>query len=265
MEEGFLLESQNNDLPLVLVVEDQPDLSDFIASSLSKSYHCIVAKNGVEGFELAKQQVPDLIISDIMMPEMDGNELCKRLKEDELTSHIPIILLTAKADQENVIEGLASGANDYLKKPFSLAELKLRIHNQLESIRKIQQHFQAKKEHTLTEIPPTFCNAKDVLFLEKINQTIESNIDNAQLGVDLLADKIALSNSQLTRKLKSITGMSPALLIKNQRMEKALTLLKQGENISEVAWSVGFDSPAYFGKVFKAHFGFTPSESQEQK
>jgi signal transduction histidine kinase/DNA-binding response OmpR family regulator len=265
MTEDYFVEDQNTDLPLVLVVEDQPDLSAFIVSNLSKSYHCMVAKNGVEGLELAKQNVPDLIVSDIMMPEMDGNELCKRLKDDELTSHIPIILLTAKADQDDVIEGLTSGANDYLKKPFSVAELKLRIHNQLESIRKIQQRFQASKEHTTTEISSILCNTKDVDFLEKVSTFIENNIDNAQLGVDLLADKMALSSSQLARKLKSITGMSPAFLIKNQRMNKALELLKQGENISEVAWSVGFDSPAYFGKVFKTHFGFTPSEAQEQK
>lgn len=265
VEDDIFVENQDTDLPLVLVVEDQPDLSAFIVSSLSKSYRCIVAKNGVEGLELAKQNVPDIIVSDIMMPEMDGNELCKHLKDSELTSHIPIILLTAKADQDDVIEGLTSGANDYLKKPFSVAELKLRIHNQLESIRKIQQRFQASKEHTTAEISSILCNTKDIDFLEKVNKFIENNVDNVQLGVDLLADKMALSSSQLTRKLKSITGMSPALLIKNQRMNKAFVLLQQGKNISEVAWSVGFDSPAYFGKVFKTHFGFTPSEAQEQK
>ncbi len=250
-----------NELPLILIVEDQPDLREFIVSNLSQSYQCITAKNGVEGIEMANKFIPDLIVSDIMMPEMNGNVMCQKLKEAELTSHIPIILLTAKAEQENIIEGLSVGANDYLTKPFSVNELALRINNQIETIRKIQNRFQADKIPTIEDLSTAFSNQKDVDFLERLYQIIENNIDNNQLGVDFLADQIALSASQLSRKLKSISGLTPAILIKDIRMKKAVELLKKGESVSDVAWSVGFESPAYFGKVFKAHFGFAPSDS----
>lgn len=256
--------TSENELPVVLIVEDQPDLSEFIVQNLRSSYHCLVARNGNEGFEMAIEFIPDLIVSDIMMPEMNGYELCEKLKDQEMTSHIPVILLTAKAEQENRMQGLRIGANDYLTKPFSVAELNLRIQNQIITIKKNQQYFKLKNDSIAEEVSNfDSLNTRDKEFLDKMYQCIHTNISNFQLGVDLIASEMALSNSQLTRKLKSITDLTPASLIKEIRLEKAIEMLRDGETVAAVSWKIGYDNPAYFGKIFKAHFGFAPSETKQ--
>jgi signal transduction histidine kinase/DNA-binding response OmpR family regulator len=249
---------QTEEKPLILVVEDQPELRTFITANIGADFQYIEAENGEIGLELANAHLPDLIISDVMMPVLNGLELCRAIKGNHLTSHIPFILLTAKADQDDKISGLQVGADDYVVKPFSIEELRLRIRNAIrlqESIRNQFQNGQVPVVENVKEL-----SARDREFLRKLTDYIEENISNTQLGVNDLTGIIHLSLSQLTRKLKTITGHTPSDLIKNIRLQKALELLKSDMNVSEVSWAVGFDNPAYFGKVFKKHFGVAPSE-----
>jgi DNA-binding response OmpR family regulator len=207
--------------------------------------------------------VPDLIISDVMMPLMNGLELCQTIKENTATSHIPFILLTAKAQEADKIQGLETGADDYILKPFSVAELRLKVRNRLRLQENIRQRFQGatavQNEEAAAHDWPEMA-ARDHEFLANLTTAIEANIDNKQLGVEYLTHVAHLSQRQLSRKLRAITGHTPLDLIRHTRLQKALQHLQAGMNVSEAAWEVGFDDPAYFGKVFKKHFGVPPSE-----
>ncbi|WP_166666214.1 hybrid sensor histidine kinase/response regulator transcription factor [Myroides indicus] len=250
-------ELQNAELPLLLIIEDQPDLRSFIVQNLGEEYRYAEASNGKDGMKLAKELLPDLIISDVMMPDADGFELCETLKNDVITSHIPIILLTAKAEQKDKLTGLETGADDYLTKPFSLAELKLRVRNILSFKELLRKKFEGSTIPSAEEIPEL--SSRDLKFVEDVTELVEKNISNLQFGVNILAEGVFLSVSQLTRKLKTITGKTPADFIRNMRLEKAIELLKKGESVAQVSWTVGFEDPVYFSKVFKKHFGFSPS------
>lgn len=250
--------SVDENTPIVLVVEDQIEIRKLIVENLNESYQFLEAENGQKGIELAEQYLPDLIISDIMMPDVDGFELCKHLKNNMATSHIPIILLTAKADMSDKILGLEIGAEDYLTKPFSLAEVKLKIRNILQSRALFRKIFQNKaiisKDKDIDEF-----NQKEREFIEKLEKVVLNHIDNPQFGVPKLAEEMYLSSSQLTRKLNSLIDTSPAKYIRTIRLTKAKELLKEGFNVSETAWEVGFEDPVYFSKTFKKHFGEAPS------
>lgn len=250
--------------PIILVIEDQPELRRFIAENIGEDYSCIEAENGKTGYELAQKHIPDLIISDVMMPEMNGFELCKSVKENGITSHIPVILLTAKADKNDKIAGLEIGADDYILKPFSIEELRLRVRNSIRLQQSLRNKFKngqiPEREEEFPELSPY-----DRDFLLKLTSTIKENISNSRFTVTDLAEAVHLSQSQLTRKLKAVTGHTPSDLIKNIRFEKALALLRENMSISDVSWSVGFEDPAYFGKAFKKHFGIAPSEFQNKK
>lgn len=253
----------NEELPIALIVEDNSGLRDFIKSSLTDQFRIYEAVNGLEGIEMAKELIPDIIISDIMMPKADGIELCQTLKNDDATSHIPIILLTAKAGEEQKLEGLKIGADDYLTKPFSLNELRVRSEN-LVNIRKVLR--EKLKSSLLTKVEETELDSKDKKFLNKVIDIINENLTSENFGVESLASKIGLSTSQLNRKINAITGESPVKFIRNIRLKKAFDMLKADtNNISEIAYSTGFDSPGYFTKVFKKHFGFLPSEKDKFK
>lgn len=247
-----------NNLPLILVVEDQTELRRFIIDNLGLEYQYAEAINGKEGIKLAEELMPDLIISDVMMPEVDGLALCQHLKGNMSTSHIPIILLTAKADDVDKLQGLETGANDYLTKPFSLAEIRLRIKNILNLSLLLQRKFEGVTIPKLEETPEL--NARDREFIEKIHEVIQSQISNSQFGVQVLADSLFLSSSQFSRKLKSITGKTPAEYIRDFKLQKAIEILKTGSSVAETGWEVGFEDPVYFSKVFKKHVGFPPSE-----
>ncbi|MXN90752.1 response regulator [Flavobacterium sp. Sd200] len=251
----------DNDLPLILVVEDNPSLRLFICESLGIGYRTVQAENGCEGLLLAAKLIPDLIITDIMMPEMDGFEFCGKIKDDILTCHIPVVMLTAKSSGDSRVTGLEAGADDYLVKPFSVKELRARVQNLIRLRNILREKFSTdilKKPEVAT------LNQKDTAFLNQLLAIVEHNLSDTSFGVEQLAFLSGMSGSQLNRKLKALSGQSTLKFIKNIRLQKALALLREGsDNITGVAYSTGFDSPGYFTKVFKEHFGVLPSEKEK--
>src|SRR5690606_24796890 len=186
-------EQQDTELPLLLIVEDQPELRSFIVQNLGKEYRFAEASNGKDGLNLAEELLPDLIISDVMMPDTDGFELCQTLKSNVATSHIPIILLTAKADQKDKLTGLETGADDYLTKPFSLAELKLRVKNILNFKELLRKKFEGNAIPSADEAPEL--NSRDRKFVDDLTQSVQQNLSNTQFGVNILAEAVFLSSS----------------------------------------------------------------------
>ncbi len=243
---------------LVLVVEDHHDLSKFISQILEDEYRVVLAFNGKEGVEKAQVYLPDLIISDIMMPGKSGIELVTELKNSLKTSHIPIILLTALTSPENKIEGFSTGADDYIEKPFNSEMLKARIKN-IFSNRVALQEYYARKislgfENEIPETPDQKMMAKAIRFVEK-------NLTDEKMDIELLSGHLNLSQSTLYRKLKALTGKSANDFIRTIRLEYAARLLKEGgNNIEEISALSGFNSHSYFTRSFKEHFGMTPSE-----
>ena len=251
------------DHPCVLVVEDNTEVRQYIKEQLVDSYQVEEANNGKIGFDKAVELVPDLILSDVMMPVMDGIELLKALLQDERTSHIPVIMLTAKAAQEDKLVGLDQGAHDYLVKPFDGRELNLRIRNLIDQRQKLQAKFDKKTVRLSAK--QVAVSSLDEQFLKKLMDAIETNLDEEDFGVVELAEKVHLSRHQLHRKLKALTGLSPSVFIRNLRLERAKQLLEQkAGNASEVAFMVGFNSAAYFSKCFSDKYGFPPSELRHQ-
>ncbi len=250
--------------PLLLIVEDNSDLRQFISETLRKDYQILEAENGKVGLAVAIEKTPDLIISDVMMPEMDGFDMCETLKKDERTSHIPIILLTAKAGQQHKVEGLETGADAYLTKPFDEKELLVRAKNLVEQRQRLKERFANLLDFkNLTDLKPNAVHvtSTDQRFLEKVSTVIEENIGNEFFSVEDLAAKVAFSRSQLHRKLKSLTGKSPNEMIRDFRLARAKDLLnKKAGNVSEVAMEVGYSSVSYFTRSFKQAFGMLPSE-----
>ena len=240
--------------PLLLVVEDNLDVAHYIQSCLEKDYQTIFAPNGQTGIDMAIETIPDIIISDVMMPQKNGFELLQTLKQDERTSHIPIILLTAKADIDSRIEGLEYGADAYLAKPFHQKELEVRLEKLIEIRRKLQEKYSGGKP----EEKPS--NIEDA-FLQKVNGVILKHIADDQFSGAGLARKTHLSESQLYRKLKALTGKSTAIYIRSIRLNKGMELLKTTNmNVSEVAYEVGFTNLSYFSRVFSREFGVSPNE-----
>lgn len=246
---------------LILVVEDQRELRKFIVENLGDDFRFLEAENGKTGIEMAIAHVPEIIISDVMMPEINGFQLTKTIKENEITSHIPILLLTAKVEQADVIEGLTVGADDYLVKPFSISELELRIKNRLKQQENLRKKFN-QNPYLPKEEETEKLNLIDRNFIEKLDRIVREHIEN-EIDVSFLSSEIGLSNSQLTRKLKVLIGVTPANFIKNIHLNYALDLLRDGYSVSEASWKSGFSDPAYFSKVFKKHFGFLPSDKEQ--
>ena len=247
-----------NDQPTVLVVEDNPDVRTYIQDQLHEQFNLLEAEHGREGFELALENIPDLIISDVMMPEMDGTELCKQLKTNDKTSHIPVIMLTAKADRSDKLEGLETGADDYLTKPFDAEELQVRMKNLIEQRKRLREKFKGEGILKPKEIAVT---SVDELFLNKVMETVEENMEDEEFSVEDLAGAVAMSRSQLHRKIKALTDVSPSVFIRTLRLERGKQLLEQNAgNASEVAFMVGFNSSTYFAKCFKERFGVSPGE-----
>ncbi len=252
---------------IILIVEDNYDMREYIKESLiqksssgNSDYLFEEAVNGEQGVRKAEKLIPDLIISDMMMPKMDGNELVRVLKNDEKTSHIPIILLTAKAGNEDKIEGLEIGADDYLTKPFEIKELQIRVRNLINIRKKLQEKFSrinylqpAKKDKKLMSM--------DEKFMIKVREIVEKHISEEGFNIEDFSIEVAMSRAQLHRKLKALTGKSASLYIRAIRLAKAKEMIEQQTgNISEIAYSVGFSSPAYFSRCFKEEFGYPPSE-----
>ncbi len=248
--------------PLLLIVEDNKELLDFLCMLLDSQYKILTAANGREGLQIATKELPDIVISDVMMPELDGIGFLKALKSDIRTSHIGVILLTAKSDDRSRMEGLMTGADQYLQKPFYPTELKLRLHNLLsiqeKTRRYFEQHFK-KGNEWLPDLEPSDP------FVRKLFLLIEENIDNSQLGPEMLASAMAMSARTLTRKISTVIGMAPAALIRDYRLKKASSLLLAGKTVAESAYGAGFENPSYFSTAFKAHFQVTPTEYQKKQ
>ncbi|MCJ8209008.1 ATP-binding protein [Mucilaginibacter sp. RS28] len=244
--------------PILLIVEDNPDLITFLSDYFKNSFIVEVAVNGKEGIEKAFQLIPDIILSDIMMPEVSGTELCSTLKKDTRTSHIPIILLTARTPLIYKIEGFDTGADDYITKPFSVKLLERRVWNLLESRRKLRDRY--KKEITLQPVNIAI-NSADELLLEKIMSLIERQIDNPKLSVEDLGKEVFMSRVTFYRKIKALTNQTPVEFIRGIRLKRAAQLLATKKyHISEVAYMVGFLDLNYFRKCFKEEFGKTPKD-----
>ena len=244
--------------PLLLVVEDHEQLREFISVTLSAQFRLLTAANGEDGLRTAGKQIPDLVITDLMMPVMDGYELCHKIKAQELTSHIPVLMLTAKSAADSRTKGWEAGADAYLSKPFEPTELRAIVEGLIKTRKQLQERFLREEawKPAASLLPP-----QELHFMEKVRSIIEAQLDNELFGVDMLCDLIGLSRAQLHRKLKNTIGHPPGDLIRMVRLQQALTLLKAGETtVAEVAYRVGFNSPAGFSTSFSNYFGYSPNE-----
>ena len=251
---------QEETRPLTVhIVEDNPGIRELVRQTFS-GYTVLESENGADGLALATAQIPDIVISDVMMPEMDGLRFCYLLKTDERTSHIPVILLTAKSSQEDHVSGLETGADLYLTKPFSTRVLELNVRNLLASREKMR----CKYGHSLQTQGPaatTLPNPVDGAFLEKLSQLVHEHMDDPAFGVDMLARKAAMSQPVLYKKLKALTNMSVNDFVKSIRLRKAAELIREKRHtVYEVAYMVGYNDRKYFSREFKKQFGKTPTE-----
>jgi CheY-like chemotaxis protein len=246
---------------IILVVEDNADVCRYIRNALEPDYKVIDAVDGQDGIEKALLVIPDLIVSDIMMPRVNGCQLCKTLKQDKSTSHIPIILLTAKASEENILEGLETGADDYITKPFSIRILCARIKNLLDLRRQMQQNH--RREMTLSPVK-TKVSSLDREFFKDLQQVIESNLGDPDFNVEQLANKLYMGRSTVYRKIEALCGENPTDYIRSYRLKRAAQLLQKGSaSVTEVAFDVGFNSRTYFTRCFKEMFHRLPSDFRE--
>jgi len=255
-------ELETDQKPVLLIIEDDTDVRQFVVSIFKKDYKIYEATNGKNGIEAALKHVPDLIISDIMMPITDGIEVCNTLKHDERTSHIPIILLTAKVGEENEIEGLKTGADAYITKPFSSNKLIVIVEKLIQIRRQLQERYSKSFEINSKEIT---VSSVDEQFLERLQIVLDDNITNPEFSVEEFCEKMIMSRMQLHRKLKALTGLSTTMFLRSQRLKLAADLLKKSDyTVSEIAYEVGFNTPSYFIKCFKDTFKCTPSEYAEK-
>ena len=279
-------------------MEDNQELRVFLRSIFASNYRVVEAADGMEGWSKALKYVPDIIISDVMMPEKDGIEMTRELRADMTTSHIPIILLTAKTTIESKLEGLEYGADDYITKPFSATYLQARVENLLSQRKKLQSFYrenllnipvadsngslsgvsttsetvvggtsEAQKNDVdgqVSEVPVMSPN--DRKFMDKLVELMEKNMDNGELVVDDLVSELAVSRSVFFKKLKTLTGLAPIEFIKEMRMKRAVQLIETGEfNMTQISYMVGINDPRYFSKCFKAQVGMTPTEYRDKK
>lgn len=245
----------------LLLVEDNEELLYLMKRILSRNYHVLIAKNGIEALEIVKENEIDIVISDVMMPEMDGLELCRNLKSDLETSHISVILLTAKNTVEDRVECYNAGADGYIAKPFELKILEARINNFINHKRSKQEEFRSNAD---AQIDALETSVVDKEFFDKVFSVVETNISEGDFGVVQLADALAVSKSSLYRKMKVATGLSPIEFIRNIRLKHGSQLLKNRSiSVAEVAYECGFSNPKYFAICFKDEFGVTPKEYQK--
>lgn len=248
----------DREIPSILVIEDNPDMRHYISSNLSRFFNVIEAENGKQGLETARKDEPDLIISDVMMPEMDGLELCRKIKSNLYTSHIPVILLTAKGEVEDYVEGLVQGADDYISKPFNIEILIAKVSGMIENRKKLRRKFSSLEDVDPAELT---ISKLDEQFFTKINEVIELNYSDSNFDVDKFASLMFVSRSQLYKKLKAITDLSAIEFLNVFRLKKSVELIKQGDlQINEIAYSSGFNDPKYFSRIFKKYYHCTPTD-----
>jgi signal transduction histidine kinase/ligand-binding sensor domain-containing protein/DNA-binding response OmpR family regulator len=247
-----------NRLPKILIVEDNKDLRTLLVSRLKEQYSILQAADGAEGLAIALKEIPDMILSDVMMPGMDGLELCKSIKGDIRTSHIPLILLTAKTGEESKLEGLTAGADDYITKPFNQEILQIKMHNLIETRKRNQI---ALEKQIKIEPSKITVNSLDEKLIRKAIEYTETNISNPDFSVEELSRELGMSRVHLYKKLSSLTGKTPIEFIRIIRLKRAAQLLKESQlTVSEIAYEVGFNNPKYFRKYFKDEFGVLPSQ-----
>jgi signal transduction histidine kinase/DNA-binding response OmpR family regulator len=246
------------DQTIVLVVDDHGEMRAYIREVLEAEYEVLEAKDGAEGLSLAREAVPDLVVSDVMMPRMNGYELCQALKNDEKTSHIPVILLTARAAQEDKLEGLEKEADAYLTKPFDSRELAVQARNLIQLRQTLRERF---GRAVILKPSEMSVSSVDEIFLDKVLAAVEAHLDEEDFGVEELGREVGMSRSQIHRKLRALTNQTPTLLIRSIRLERGAELLRQkAGSVAEIAYRVGFGSQAYFTKCFRERFGSTPTE-----
>ena len=247
----------------ILVVEDNRDLNNYICSCLADKYNVIGVTNGEDALAKAVYLLPNLIITDLMMPKMNGIELIRQLKKDMNTSHIPIIMVTAKTGTDDIREGYAAGADEYITKPFDASILKVRVDNLIQNREKLKELY--SKNFSLESLGVDVTSV-DEKFMQKLYATLQQNIANSDLNLDAFCKELGLSKSNLYRKIKQITGYSPNEFIRNFRLETAAKMLKETDmTITEVYCAVGYNSLAYFSNCFKALYGMSPTEFKNKQ
>lgn len=250
-------EDFDENLPLVLLVEDNEDVLSYLERCLQGKYRIQKARNGLQGIQIAIEEIPDIIVSDVMMPEKDGYEVVERLKNDERTSHIPIILLTAKADLDSRLEGLERGADAYLSKPFEKKELEVRLRKLIEIRERLIARYASLRPETE---PESSAHIQEDAFLEKLRNTVNANLESEEFGIGELCGELGVSRTQLHRKLKALTNKSTSQVIRMIRMQEAKRLLlSTNMNISEVGYAVGYGNPSHFTQEFTKEVGEAPS------
>ena len=247
-----------NNQQSMLIVDDSEDMRQFLENNFKDKYHIITAGDGIEALHLLQKHQVSIIISDWMMPRMDGAEFCRRVRQNPLTSHIPFVMLTAKTDDDSKVKGMDVGADAYIEKPFSVQYLEACIRNILQIRRQLMEKFSTQPLEPVTEIAQ---NSTDNEFLKKMNQIIEENFSNSELNVDFLAERLNISRSGLSAKIRTLADVTPNEMIQIVRLKRAAQLLHEGGHmVSEVGYMVGFTNPSYFSKCFQKQFGIRPAE-----
>lgn len=244
--------------PIILIIDDSEEIRHFVTSLFKDTFQILEASNGTSGLAIATEQVPDIIISDIMMPNLDGKQLTHQLKTDERTSHIPILLLTAKVDDESKISTAKLGADAYVTKPFNIELLKAKVNQLLDNRKLLQQRY---SQEVVLKPKDLAISSTDEIFLEKIQEILEAEITNPDFNTEKFGEAVGMSRMQLYRKLKALTGLTATEFIRSQRLKLAASLLKQSDvNVAEIGYAVGFNDPSYFSKCFKEAYGCTPKQ-----
>jgi DNA-binding response OmpR family regulator len=250
---------------ILLIIDDNADIRAYVRSIFEVDYQIIEAGDGQDGLDKATASLPNVVICDLMMPQLDGFGFCKALKGGEATSHIPVVMLTAKATIEDRIEGLELGADDYLTKPFNRIELQVRVRNLIGQRQRLYRHFKTQAADSTSAVNPLQLTERTLLkaeqqFMDRLTTLVMQQIDNADFTVEKLAEGVNMSRVQLHRKLKALANTTATDFIRQIRLTKAAELLQTGEqSVSQVAYSVGFDNLSYFAKVFQEHYGVLPS------
>lgn len=269
------LNSEQEEMPTILIVDDNADVRAYLRNILQTDYQVFEAEDGKQGLTVAREQVPDLIVSDVMMPVMDGLEFCQQVKSDFVTSHIPVILLTARALSSHQIEGYESGADAYITKPFEKELLQARIANLLHSRKVLKDLWGSKDEEKEAASEETAVPTMEAVadaqppsspFVARFKSVVEARLSDSNLSVEDLGADMGLSRVQLYRKVKALTGSTPVDLIRKARLAKARELLQGTDlTVSEVAYKVGFTTPSYFTKCFKDEYGRVPGDVRDEK
>jgi CheY-like chemotaxis protein len=247
------------DLPTLLIIEDNQQLQYYLQDLFKDEYQVVLAENGKIGLEHAIEHIPDLIVSDIMMPVMDGYQLLDEVKSHSATNHIPVILLTAKSDKHSLLKGLKYRADDYLSKPFDDQVLRLKLANLLHLRNMWHQRYLAADTEQTGAIVMQF-NPAQQAFIDKLNAVCEQHYQNGQFGIDELEEQMNMSKRQLQRKVKALCGTTPLSILKEVRLEKARVAIENGEQITQVAYSCGFNSYDVFSRAFKEKYQLSPKQ-----